>query len=279
MVELRWSSLPGTRRCVSPKPLRRPPAMTTIKQEDLIRSVADALQYISLLPPGRLHRGARRGLRGRGVAGGEGRDRADPDQLAHVRRRPSADLPGHRHRRRVRARSAWTCAGTARRWASTDMVNEGVRRAYLDPDNTLRASIVADPAGARKNTKDNTPAVVHIELVPGQHGRRAASRPRAAARRTSRSSRCSIRRDSIVDWVLKTVPTMGAGWCPPGMLGIGIGGTRGEGDAAGQGSADGADRHARAEAARPAEPASRSCASSSTTRSTRSASARRAWAA
>ncbi len=105
-----------------------------------------------------------------------------------------------------------------------DMVNEGVRRAYLDPDNTLRASVVSDPAGARKNTRDNTPAVVHMEIVPG-----GTVEVKVAAKGGGSENKSKFvmlnPSDSIVDWVLKTVPTMGAGWCPPGMLGIGIGGT------------------------------------------------------
>ena len=104
------------------------------------------------------------------------------------------------------------------------MVNEGVRRAYLDPDNKLRASIVADPAGARKNTKDNTPAVVHYELVPGDTVEVSIAAKGGGSENKSKFVMLNPS-DSIVDWVLKTVPTMGAGWCPPGMLGIGIGGS------------------------------------------------------
>ena len=105
-----------------------------------------------------------------------------------------------------------------------DMVNEGVRRAYIDPDNTLRASIVADPAGARKNTRDNTPAVVHFELVPGDTVDVKIAAKGGGSENKSKFAMLNPS-DSIVDWVLKTVPTMGAGWCPPGMLGIGIGGS------------------------------------------------------
>jgi fumarate hydratase class I len=104
------------------------------------------------------------------------------------------------------------------------MINEGVRRAYLDGDNTLRASIVADPAGARRNTRDNTPAVVHFELVPGN-----TVDVRIAAKGGGSENKAEFvmlnPSDSIVDWVVRTLPTMGAGWCPPGMLGIGIGGS------------------------------------------------------
>ena len=105
-----------------------------------------------------------------------------------------------------------------------ELVDEGVHRAYTDPDNTLRASVLADPAGKRSNTRDNTPAVVHVELVPGD-----TVDVRLAAKGGGSENKSKMvmlnPSDSIVDWVVKTVPTMGAGWCPPGMLGIGIGGT------------------------------------------------------
>ncbi|HVC89004.1 MAG TPA: fumarate hydratase, partial [Acidobacteriaceae bacterium] len=115
------------------------------------------------------------------------------------------------------------------RWDRTDMtveemVNEGVRRAYLDPDNKLRASVLADPAGARKNTKDNTPAVVNISLVKGGNVEITVAAKGGGSEAKSKFVMLNPS-DSIVDWVVKTVPTMGAGWCPPGMLGIGIGGT------------------------------------------------------
>ena len=104
------------------------------------------------------------------------------------------------------------------------MVDEGVRRAYLDPDNKLRASLQADPAGKRMNTKDNTPAAVFVELVRG-----ATVEVTVAAKGGGSEAKSKFvmlnPNDSVVEWVLKTVPTMGAGWCPPGMLGIGIGGT------------------------------------------------------
>ncbi|PCH59880.1 MAG: fumarate hydratase, partial [SAR86 cluster bacterium] len=105
-----------------------------------------------------------------------------------------------------------------------DMINEGVRRAYTHPDNILRASILSDPAGQRKNTKDNTPAVIHTELVKGSE-----IEIKIAAKGGGSENKAKLvmlnPSDSIVDWVIKTLPTMGAGWCPPGMLGIGIGGT------------------------------------------------------
>jgi len=105
-----------------------------------------------------------------------------------------------------------------------DMINEGVRRAYNDPDNKLRASILADPAGKRTNTKDNTPAVINVSIVPGYKLDVIVAAKGGGSEAKSKFAMLNPS-DSIVDWVLKTVPTMGAGWCPPGMLGIGIGGT------------------------------------------------------
>jgi len=105
-----------------------------------------------------------------------------------------------------------------------DMVNEGVRRAYLHGDNKLRASVLADPAGARKNTKDNTPAVINMSIVPGDKVDVIVAAKGGGSEAKSKFVMLNPS-DSIVEWVLKTVPTMGAGWCPPGILGIGIGGT------------------------------------------------------
>ena len=127
-----------------------------------------------------------------------------------------------------------------------DAVNEGVRRGYNHPDNTLRASVVADPQFDRKNTKDNTPAVIFTRAGARQQASTSPSRPRAAAARTRARWSCSTRATRVVDWVLKTVPTMGAGWCPPGMLGIGIGGTAEKAVLMAKESADGRHRHVRA---------------------------------
>ncbi|MBV8604147.1 MAG: fumarate hydratase [Pelomonas sp.] len=106
----------------------------------------------------------------------------------------------------------------------TDAVDEGVRRGYLDPDNVLRASVLDDPLFARKNTKDNTPAVVHMELVPGNTVEVTVAAKGGGSENKSKFVMMNPS-DNLVDWVLKTVPTMGAGWCPPGMLGLGVGGT------------------------------------------------------
>ena len=105
-----------------------------------------------------------------------------------------------------------------------EMANEGVRRAYMHPDNKLRASVLADPAGKRINTKDNTPGVVNVKVVPGNTVDVIVAAKGGGSEAKTKFAMLNPS-DSIVDWVLKTVPTMGAGWCPPGMLGIGIGGT------------------------------------------------------
>jgi fumarate hydratase class I len=114
------------------------------------------------------------------------------------------------------------------RWDSkhslAEMVNEGVRRAYTHPDNRLRASVVDDPLFARKNTQDNTPAVFHVELVPGHEVEVTVAAKGGGSENKSKFVMLNPS-DSLEEWVLKTVPTMGAGWCPPGMLGIGVGGT------------------------------------------------------
>ena len=103
-------------------------------------------------------------------------------------------------------------------------VDEGVRRAYLHPENKLRASVLADPIFTRKSTKDNTPAVIHMEVVPGDKVDITVAAKGGGSENKSKVAMLEPS-DSVVDWVLKTVPTMGAGWCPPGMLGIGVGGT------------------------------------------------------
>ena len=105
-----------------------------------------------------------------------------------------------------------------------DAVNEGVRRGYLDPDNTLRASVLADPDGKRANTKDNTPAVINYSIVPGYTVEIDVAAKGGGSEAKSKFAMLNPS-DSVVDWVLEQVPKMGAGWCPPGMLGIGIGGT------------------------------------------------------
>ena len=252
--------------------------MANIKQEDFIQSVADALQYISLLPPGRLHQEPRRRLRARGIAGGQGCDRADPDQFAHVRRRPSADLPGHRHRHRVPRRSAWTCAGTTPTMGVEDMVNEGVRRAYNHPDNKLRA-IGAGRSGRQAHQHQGQHA------GGGQHEGRARRTRRRDRRGEGRRlggqvevrDAQSVRLDRRLG--AEDRADHGRRLVPAGHARHRHRRHRREGDAAGEGSADGADRHHRPAGARRRPIAPRNCGWSCSTRSTRSASARRDWAA
>jgi len=197
--------------------------MTTIAQVDLIRSVADALQFISYYHPADY-------IAALGDAYKAEESPAAKDAIAQILTNSRMCAEGHRPIcQDTGIVVAFVSVGMDVRFADatmgvTDMINEGVRRAYLDPDNTLRASILRDPAGKRANTKDNTPAVVHFDLVPG-----ATVDVRIAAKGGGSENKAKFTMlnpsDSIVDWVLKTVPTMGAGWCPPGMLGIGIGGS------------------------------------------------------
>ncbi|HMA31432.1 MAG TPA: fumarate hydratase [Casimicrobiaceae bacterium] len=197
--------------------------MTTIAQEDLIRSVADALQFISYYHPADY-------IAALGEAWKAEESPAAKDAIAQILTNSRMCAEGHRPLcQDTGIVVAFVCVGMDVRFADatmsvTDMINEGVRRAYLDPDNTLRASILRDPAGKRTNTRDNTPAVVHFDLVPG-----STVDVRIAAKGGGSENKSKLvmlnPSDSIVDWVLKTVPTMGAGWCPPGMLGIGIGGS------------------------------------------------------
>jgi len=197
--------------------------MTQIAQEDLIRSVADALQFISYYHPADY-------IAALGEAYGLEESPAAKDAIAQILTNSRMCAEGHRPIcQDTGIVVAFVRVGMSVRFADatmsvTDMVNEGVRRAYLDPDNPLRASILRDPAGSRVNTKDNTPAVVHFDLVPGE-----TVDVRIAAKGGGSENKAKFAMlnpsDSIVDWVLATVPTMGAGWCPPGMLGIGIGGS------------------------------------------------------
>ena len=105
-----------------------------------------------------------------------------------------------------------------------DMINEGVRRAYNEPDNRLRASIVRDPLFSRNNTQDNTPAVIHTKLVKGDKLEITVAAKGGGSENKSKFTVLNPD-DNLTDWVLRTIPTMGAGWCPPGMIGIGVGGT------------------------------------------------------
>ncbi len=196
--------------------------MTIIRQEDLIHSVADALQFISYYHPVDFIQAVHRAWQ-------KEESTAAKDAMAQILLNSRMCAEG---KRPICQDTGIVCVfvdvGMNVQWQGSmsldDMINEGVRQAYMHPDNVLRASIVSDPAGARKNTKDNTPAVIHTRLVPGN-----TVDVRLAAKGGGSENKSKLvmlnPSDSIVDWVLKTLPTMGAGWCPPGMLGIGIGGT------------------------------------------------------
>jgi fumarate hydratase class I len=197
--------------------------MATIRQQDVIQSVADALQFISYYHPADY-------IQSLGVAYHAEESPAAKDAIAQILTNSRMCAEGHRPIcQDTGIVVAFVKVGMDVQWADatmslTDMINEGVRRAYMDPDNRLRASIVADPAGSRRNTRDNTPAVIHYDVVPG--GTIDISIAAKGGGSENKSKFVMLNpSDSIVDWVLKTVPTMGAGWCPPGMLGIGIGGS------------------------------------------------------
>ena len=194
-----------------------------IRQEDFIQSVADALQYISYYHPVDY-------IRNLAVAYEREESPAAKDAIAQILINSRMCAEGHRPIcQDTGIVTVFLEIGMDVRWADAsmgveDMVNEGVRRAYNHPDNKLRASVLADPAGKRANTKDNTPAVVNMKVVPGDTVDVIVAAKGGGSEAKSKFAMLNPS-DSIVDWVLKTVPTMGAGWCPPGMLGIGIGGT------------------------------------------------------
>jgi fumarate hydratase, class I len=196
--------------------------MPAIKQEDVIQSVADALQYISYYHSPDF-------IQAMAAAYEREESPAAKDAIKQILVNSRMCAEGHRPIcQDTGIVTVFAKVGMNVQWQASmglvDMINEGVRRAYNHPDNKLRASIVGDPAFDRKNTRDNTPAVIHMEVVPGNEleislaAKGGGSENKAALAMLNPS-------DSIVDWLLETVPEMGAGWCPPGMLGIGIGGT------------------------------------------------------
>ena len=196
--------------------------MATIRQEDVIQSVADALQFISYYHPADYLRALARAYE-------REQSPAAKDAIAQILTNSRMCAEGHRPIcQDTGIVNVFMRIGMDLRWDAgmsvEDMVNEGVRRAYLDPDNKLRASVLDDPAFGRRNTKDNTPAVIHMQVVPGARLEVDVAAKGGGSEAKSKFAMLNPS-DSIVDWVLKTVPTMGAGWCPPGMLGIGIGGT------------------------------------------------------
>ena len=196
---------------------------TVIKQDDLVDSVAGALQYISFYHPTDYISHLARAYETEQSA-------AAKDAIAQILTNSRMCAEGHRPICQdtgivnVFLKIGMDVKFEGFTGSIADAVNEGVRRGYLAPDNVLRASVVDPPEFGRKNTKDNTPAVIHMELVPGNTVEVQVAAKGGGSENKSKFVMLNPS-DSIVDWVLKTVPTMGAGWCPPGMLGIGIGGT------------------------------------------------------
>jgi len=196
--------------------------MTTIRQDDFIQSIADAFQFISYYHPLDY-------IKALGAAYEREESPAAKDAIAQILTNSRMSAEGHRPIcqdtgialvfLKVGMQVQWDAALSVQ-----EMVNEGVRRAYANADNPLRASVLADPAGARRNTKDNTPAVVHYEIVPGHHVEVICAAKGGGSEAKAKFAMLNPS-DDLVEWILKTVPTMGAGWCPPGILGVGIGGT------------------------------------------------------
>ncbi len=196
--------------------------MTVIRQDDVIDSVCDALQYISHYHPVDY-------VKALGEAYANEQSPAAKDAMAQILTNSRMSAEGRRPIcQDTGIVVAFVEVGMNVRWDADmgleDMINEGVRRAYTHPDNILRASVVDSPLKGRVNTRDNTPAVIHTRLVPGE-----SVDVRIAAKGGGSESKARFKMlnpsDSVVDWVVETVPGMGAGWCPPGILGIGIGGT------------------------------------------------------
>ncbi|MCG7656482.1 fumarate hydratase [Wielerella bovis] len=196
--------------------------MTIIKQEDFIQSIADAFQFISYYHPKDF-------IQALTKAWEKEENPAAKDAMAQILVNSRMSAEGRRPVcQDTGIATVFLKIGMNVQWDAKlsvqEMVNEGVRRAYTHPDNVLRASVLADPAGKRINTKDNTPAVVHYEVVEGDKVEVICAAKGGGSENKSKLAMLNPS-DNIVDWVIKTVPTMGAGWCPPGILGIGIGGT------------------------------------------------------
>ncbi len=194
-----------------------------IKQNDLIDSISAALQYISYYHPADYISHLARAYE-------REQSPAAKDAIAQILTNSKMSAIGHRPIcQDTGIVNVFLKVGMDVRWEGfsgslDDAINEGVRRGYTHPDNTLRASVLDDPQFLRKNTRDNTPAVIFIDIVPGNTVEVTVAAKGGGSENKSKMVMLNPS-DSVVDWVLKTVPTMGAGWCPPGMLGIGIGGT------------------------------------------------------
>ncbi|ELY22375.1 fumarate hydratase [Vreelandella titanicae] len=196
--------------------------MTVIRQDDVIQSVADALQYISYYHPKDF-------IDAMAAAYEREENPAAKDAIAQILINSRMCATGHRPIcQDTGIVTVFVHVGMNVTWEADmsldDMINEGVRRAYLLPDNILRASVLADPDGKRANTKDNTPAIIHHSIVPGDTVDIHVAAKGGGSEAKSKFAMLNPS-DSVVDWVMEQLPKMGAGWCPPGMLGIGIGGT------------------------------------------------------
>ena len=196
--------------------------MTIIRQQDVIQSVADALQYISYYHPPDFIKAVKQ-------AYDREESKSARDAMAQILINSRMCAMGHRPIcQDTGIVTVFVKVGMQVQWDAdmslTDMVNEGVRQAYTNSDNILRASILADPDGTRTNTGDNTPAVIHYEIVSGDKVEIDVAAKGGGSEAKSKFTMLNPS-DSVVDWVLNVVPTMGAGWCPPGILGIGLGGT------------------------------------------------------
>src|ERR1700674_5045182 len=209
-------------RVPRPEAFARKKAMTTIREEDFVQSVADAFQFISYYHPADY-------IRDLWAAYQREESPAAKDAMAQILINSRMSAEGHRPIcQDAGIAIAFIRAGMDVRWDTklslAELVDEGVRRAYTDKDNPLRASILADPDGKRRSTGDNTPAVTHVELVPGDKVEVIVAAKGGGSENKSKFAML-LPSDSIVDWVLSIVPTMGADWCPRGLLSLGIGGS------------------------------------------------------
>ena len=211
-------------RCARPRGAIVPCAMTvTIRAADLIESVADALQFISYYHPMDY-------IRALGEAYEAEQGPAAKDAIAQILTNSRMCAEGHRPICQdtgivnVFVKWGMDCRLDDTSRSMQEVIDEGVRRAYLHPENKLRASVLADPAFTRRNTRDNTPCVLHVDMVAGSKVSVDVAAKGGGSENKSKFKMMNPS-DNIVDWVIEQIPSMGAGWCPPGMLGIGIGGT------------------------------------------------------
>ena len=197
--------------------------MTVIREEDFIQSIAEGFQFISYYHPIDY-------IQALSEAYEREKSPAAKDAIAQILTNSRMCAEGHRPICQdtgivnVFVKWGMDCRLENTSASLQDVIDEGVRRAYLHPENKLRASVLADPAFTRRNTKDNTPCVLHVDLVPGSKVSVDVAAKGGGSENKSKFKMMNPS-DNIVDWVVEMLPQMGAGWCPPGMLGIGIGGT------------------------------------------------------